>query len=399
MARDGVAVDSMLAAAVAAKARGEPLRVSSECVGLGVSRQTFYKYLDRFQVEGVDGLFPRSRAPKSSPSAISARVEDAIVAARKDLDDEGADNGPISIRWRLERDGVRPEELPSRATIARVLSRRGLVVPAPRKKPKAATRRFAAAAPNQMWQLDGLDYALADGTTAVVLQVEDDCSRLDLADRAAASENGTDAWEVFCTAAGRYGLPRQVLTDNGSAFNGHRRGFSTDFERRLAGLGVKTISASPGRPQTCGKNERVHQTLRRWLARRPVATDLDQLQTLLDQYRDWYNTRRRHQSLHGLTPHQRWQLAEPAHPDRTPTPDPPVITRPTVSPRGAIGVDGHEIGLAKRWAGAHTVVFRTGDHLSVFIGADLVRTLDIDRSRRYQPSGINSRTGRPRQHA
>jgi transposase len=383
MARDGVAVDSRLAALVASKARGEPVGVAAECVRLEVSRQTFYKYLDRFRREGVNGFFPRSRAPLSRPSLTCAQVEDAIVTARKDLDDEGADNGAISIRWRLEDQGLEP--LPSRATVHRVLVRRGLVVAEPRKRPKAATRRFTAPFPNAMWQMDSFDYRLADGTVVVVIQVEDDCSRLDLADRAAVSENGADVWEVFQTAAARHGLPCVMLTDNGSALNGHRRGCTTLLETRLRVLGVKPVSSSIAHPQTCGKNERGHQTLQRWLRRRAPAADLAELQALLEVYRNWYN-QRRHQGLDGLTPQQRWDLGGRARPDGTPIPAPPVITYPTVSPHGSIRVDGHEVGLGRRHAAQQAVVFRTGDHVVVFIGDAHLTTLQLDRSRRYQPS-------------
>jgi transposase InsO family protein len=383
MARDGVAVDSKLAAAVASRARGEPMQVAAECLRLRVSRQT-YKYLDRFRRDGLNGFFPRSRAPRLSPSAVSAAVEDAIVSARKDLHDEGADNGAISIRWRLEGQGL--DRLPSRATVHRVLVRRGLVVTEPRKRPKASTRRFTASFPNAMWQMDSFKYQLADGATVVIIQVEDDCSRLDLADRASVSENGADVWEVFATAASRHGLPCVVLTDNGSAFNGHRRGFTTVLETRLRGLGVKPVSASVAHPQTCGKNERGHKTLQRWLRRRPPAADLAELQALLEVYRDWYNQDRRHQALDGLTPQQRWDLAQRARPDGTPIPAPPLITRPTVSGRGSIRVDGHEVGLSRRHASQQTVVFRTGDHITVFIADHEIRTLELDRSRRYQPA-------------
>lgn len=395
MARGGVAVDSRLVAAVAARARGERFNVSAVCRDLGVSPKTFYKYLDRFGADGVDGFFPRSRAPKSSPTLTSAAVEDAVVLARKELDDRGecGDNGPVSIRWRLQDQGMDP--VPSRATIARVLLRRGLVVPAPRKRPNASRgRRFEMKSPNDMWHLDGFDYRLGDGTTVAVLQIGDDCSRLDLADLAAVSENGADAWTVTQTAIGRYGLPRRVLTDNGSAFNGHRRGFTTALENRLRALGVTPISTSNAHPQGNGKNERGHSTLQRWLQRQPQADDLDQLQSLLDVYRAWYNNRR-HQSLGGLSPQQRWDLADKTRPDGTPIPPPPMITRHTVSPRGAIGVDGVEIALAKRHAGKTATAFRTGDHTVIFIANHNVRTLVIDRTHHYQPSGIKPH-GRPR---
>ena len=395
MARDGVAVDSRLAAAVAAKARGEVFSVRAVCAELGIAPKTFYKYLRRFRAEGVEGFFPRSRAPLTQPSRTSPDIEDAVVLARKELDDFGADCGATSVRWRLEADGVAP--LPARSTVHRILSRRGQVAAQPRKRPRSADRRrFAAAAPNEMWQLDGFERLLADGSTATVIQIVDDCSRLDLGCRAAASENGHDVWAAVQDAIVRHGLPRRLLTDNGSALNGSRRGFTTDLEARLRALGVAPIASSPGHPQTCGKDERAHQTTHRWLDARPPADDIAGLQAQLDDYRRWYNTERRHQGIGGLTPQQRWDLADKAGPDGAPIPDPPIVTRPRVSPRGAVGVDGCEIGLAKRWAGAQTTVFRTGDHVVVFIDAHAVRTLDLDRSRRYQPSGINPRTGHPR---
>jgi transposase InsO family protein len=395
MAKDGVAVDSRLAAAVAARARGESVRVTVVAAELGVSRKTFYKYLARFRAEGVPGFFPRSRAPVRHPNRVSAAVEDAIVTARKELPGEGEYCGAITIRWRLEAQGW-GELVPSRATIHRVLQRHGMVVPQPRKAPKAASRRrFQAAHPNDMWQMDGFGTRLADGTEVTVIQLEDDCSRMDVYDLAAVSENGEAAWAAFQAAAAGHGLPKLLLTDNAKAFNGHRHGFTSALERRVRALGVTPISSSVNHPGTCGKDERQHSTVQQWLAARPPAEDLPELQALLDIYRGWYNTQRRHQSLGGLTPQQRWDLADQTGPNG-PLPEPPVITTPIVSPRGAIGVDGVEIGLAKRYAGERTVVFRTGDHVTVFIGADNVRTLTIDRSRDYQPSGINPRTGRPR---
>jgi transposase InsO family protein len=381
-----------LAQAVITKASGGDVNVVGVCRELGVSRKTFYKYLARFHADGLNGLFPRSRAPLTSPSVTSAGVAEAIVRARKELDEEGGYNGAISIRWRLEAKGMATP--PSRATIHRVLVRRGLVVAQPRRRPRSsAIRRFEASAPNDMWQMDSFEYLLASGQKVAVIQIEDDYSRLDLADRAARSENAADVWTAVQTAMASYGLPRLMLTDNASAFNGHRRGFTTDLEARLRALGVTPISSTPRHPQTCGKSERGHETEQKWLAKRPPAADLPQLQALLDAYREYYNNRR-HQGIGGLTPQQRWDLRDKTQPDGTPIAPPPLITRPTVSPRGAVGVDGHEIALGKRHAGAATTVFRTGDHVTIFIGAIHIRTLDIDRRHRYQPSGITP-TGRP----
>ena len=347
-----------------------------------MSRKTFYKYLERFLADGVDGFFPRSRAPLTSPRATSAVVVEAIVRARKELAEQGDYDGAISISWWLEDQAVTP--LPARATIHRVLVRRGQVVPHPRRRPRAANyRRFEAPGPNAMWQLDGFTHRLADGRTVVVLQLIDDHSRLALATRAAPSENGRDAWAVFETAAARWGLPRVLLTDNGPAFNGHRRGFSTGLEERVRALGVTPVTCSVGHPQTCGKDERAHATLQRWLTKQEPAADLGQLQAQLDAYDTRFNNRR-HQGIGGLTPRQRWDLADKVLPGGQPIPPPPEITRRTVSPRGAVAVDGHEIGLGRRHRGAQATVFRTGDHVTVFIGSDCIRSLDLDRKRRYQ---------------
>lgn len=133
------------------------------------------KYLRRFRAEGVEGLFPRSRRPLRQRLATPEATCEEIVRARKELAEEGQYDGAISIGWRLEEQGIEP--VPARATIHRVLVRRGQVVPAPRKRPQRHRwHRFEAAFPNAMWQRDGFDYPLADGTPATVLQLLDDHS-------------------------------------------------------------------------------------------------------------------------------------------------------------------------------------------------------------------------------
>jgi hypothetical protein len=383
MARDGVAVDPRVAAAVFAKAAGEPVNVAQVCREVGLSTKSFYKYLARFKVRGLEGFFPLSRRPHHHPGQTPAWVEDEIVAARKALTDEGWDCGAISVRYRLlER--LEASVVPARATIHRILVRRGQIVPQPRKRPRSVCRRFARSKANELWQMDGFETGLADQTTAVVLQISDDHSRLDLADYAAVSENADGAWAAVTIAAARYGWPAEFLTDNGTAFNSSRRGITTTLEANLRAVGVHPFPSSVQHPQTCGKNERGHATCQRWLAARPAPTDLAELQHLLDQYRAGYN-QRRHQGLNGLTPQQAFDLAEKAGPASQALPAMPVVTNPVVSPRGAIGVDGTEIGLGRTHHGHTVTVFRTGDHVAVFHHNHLIRTLTLDRTRRYQP--------------
>jgi transposase-like protein len=126
----------------------------------GISRETHYKWKRRFDREGLDGLRDRSRRPNSIPNATPADVEDAVVRARKELADAGEFNGSLSIADRLAAEGISP--VPSRATIARIPSRRGQVRPQPRKRPRSSYRRFQAGRPNEMWQSDWTELHLTD---------------------------------------------------------------------------------------------------------------------------------------------------------------------------------------------------------------------------------------------
>ncbi|WP_199435567.1 DDE-type integrase/transposase/recombinase [Qaidamihabitans albus] len=381
-------MDARFAAAVAAYAGpdGERMNVAATCRALKVSRKRFYKYVRRFEAIGVEGFYPDSRRPRSSPTRLPGELEDVLVMLRKQEADAGWDYGADAIAMRLEerRDELWPPErkLPSRTTINRVLDARGLLAKTPRRRPRRRYRRFARSHVNALWQFDGFPYRLADHRCVVVLHLTDDCSRVDLALQAARSENGEDVWATFCVAVSRYGLPAQVLTDNGSGFSGRRRGWSSPFERRLGELGVHPISARVGHPQTCGKNERAHQRVQKWLARQPRARTLAELQELLDTYRVAYN-HRRNRVLDGLTPQQRFDLGPLAVPSGHH--EPTHLSHHPVAHQGNIGLGQILIGLGRRHAGKTATVFRTGDHVVIFIKDELVRDLAIDHTRRYQP--------------
>lgn len=391
MARDGVAVDAKLAAAVAAyvAAPGKH-NVTALCRDLDLTRQTFYKYVHRFEAVGVEGFYPDSRRPHSSPNRFPLELEDVLIGIRKQEADSGWDYGADAVLMRLEEQiatgtcawpADRP--LPSRATVNRIFEARGQLQKVPQRKPRRrGGRRFQRERVNELWQFDGFEYRLADGTTAVVLELTDDCSRTDLALHAAVSENGRDIWVAFCAAVERYGLPTQVLTDNGSGFSGKRRGWISEFENCLYALGVEPIAARVSHPQTCGKNERSHQRVRKWLKKRTAAVDLLELQGLLDEYRESYNNRR-NTVLNKLTPHERFDLG----PVATITDLPPLrtaLTHHTVTSSGSIGLDGTLVGVGRRYAHKPAITFRTGDYAAIFIDDQLTRDLVLDRSARYQ---------------
>lgn len=386
MARDGVPVGPELAALVACVHDGVEVNVRGECARLGVSTKTFYKYLARFTHEGVEGFYPRSRRPLSSPTRVTAEVEDVIVRARKELDDDGWDAGAEQIAfWIRDHGELWPAgvAVPSRATINRILERRGQIVRVPQRRPRRSRHRFEAAQPNTMWQMDGFEYTLAGGRTVVILQLIDDCSRFDLALRAACSENSEDVWAAVVHAGERYGLPVQFLTDNGTAFSGRRRGWISRLEENLRTLGVHPITSSVGHPQTCGKNERAHSTVLKWLRKRPAPDTIEDLQTLLDTYRNRYNNSRRKTHLAGMTPADRYALGPVDGPGEEASPWPVSIRTAKVSTSGCIGIDKHLLGIGRRWAGTQVTTMRRHRQIVVFAGNELIAEFTLTGRRGY----------------
>lgn len=383
-------METRFAALVARFVDGEAMNVSAQCAELGVTTQTFYKYVRRFRDEGVSGFFPRSRRPLWSPTAVSAEVEDAVVLARKVLDDDGFDIGATSIGWWLidhrdRWDSSGQVTVPSRATINRVLDHRALLEKYPQRRPRRSYRRFTRSSRNELWQMDGYEHFLADGTKVVAIEIFDDHSRVCLAAHAAASENGDAAWAAFTAAVDRYGLPRQLLTDNGSAFNLSRRGITTRLEAAVAELGVQAIAASVRHPQTCGKVERGHGTGRRWLRRQHTAPDLPAFGEQLQRYRGLYNDRR-HQALGGLTPNQAWAIAPVSGPYGSPLAGRLSVTRALINQSGCIQVGGAEISVGRANRDKTATIFRNLNHIAIFIDGVFHRELTIDRTRRYQPN-------------
>lgn len=384
MARDGVPVDPEFAALVMRFVQGERFNVRAECLRVGQSKTSFYKYVTRFRVEGVDGLYPRSRRPGRSPGRVGTGIEELIVRIRKELGDDGWDNGASSIEFGLQdaagaQGWPAGQPVPSRATINRVLARRGQLVAVPQRRPRAASRRFEADQPNTRWQMDGFEVTLADGTVVVVLHIIDDCSRLDIALRAVRSENALDVWETVTAATAHYGLPREVLTDNGTAFSGRRRGWLSTLEKNLATLGVRHITSSIRHPQTCGKCERGHQTVLKWLARRAFAS-IAELNTGLETYRTTNNEHRRRVHLHGMTPGQRYRLGPPDGPDG-PAEHAVIVHSTTVGHDGKITIDRTAIGLGRRYTGTPVTYFRRDRRVSIFTATALIAEFDLKTPR------------------
>ena len=300
--------------------------VTRFCERHGISRSVFYKirYKIRAQVRElgpVGATEPGSRRPHHSPSRTDPAVLEHALAVRTWLVERGLDAGPLSVADRMRRQGL---TAPSRATLARAFAAAGVSKPEPRKRPRAANRRFVYPAPNCCWQIDAFAWSLADGTHVAIHQVIDDHSRMAVATLVADGETARAAVLVVSTAVRRWGVPQRLLSDNGLAFNPTRRGFTGKLVDYLIDLGVKPITGKPDRPTTQGKNERFHQTLQKWLNARPPAKTIAALQLLVDEFDRYYNLERPHQALGGKTPAEAWAATEPA-PEPTAEPRMPSI--------------------------------------------------------------------------
>lgn len=397
--------------------------VAGFCREHGVSRAWFYKVRGRVRDDGaVEAMRPRRPVPRSQPSRVAISVQELAVLARKELSDGGWDCGPISVHDALARMGVSPA--PSRATLARLFLERGLVTPQPHKRPRSSWRRFSYGAPNECWQLDGTVVRLRDGADAWVLQVQDDHSRKILGSRAAPAETSEDCQAVTDLAIDRYGLPQRFLTDNGVALNPSRRGYEGALSRSLQARGVATIASSPNHPQTCGKNERLHLTLKRWLAARPVPADLPELQAQLEEFEHAYNTLRPHQA-HPLriTPEQAYNATPVAAPPQPPNLRIPGLGHPsavpplsgalrrraqtltatqqltTVSSHGQACVHNYVIHVGSEHIGRRLIAQIDRDVITLFdpTTGELLRTVTVEAGRRYYGSGRpRGGTRRPR---
>lgn len=366
--------------------------VTSICQRHGISRETYYVYLRRFRAEGVEGLEPRSRAPIRQPGRMPEEIEDHVCRLRKDHPSWGARR----IRGELLRSGIRA---PAISSIHRALVRNNLVMLQP-QRPQRVFTRFERPTPNDLWQVDFTQHLLADRTPAWAMDILDDHARFCLALRVCEGPTTRAAWRCFEWAISRYGLPSQVLSDNGTCFTGRLIGGTVDFERRLATLGVRLLNARPYHPQTLGKLERFHRTEKEWLAERPSAETPEELQVLLDEFRRHYNEERPHQGIDDATPAERYaasprQVEERDISDLEPVYPAQSIVR-KVSSTGVLSYRGRSIRVGNLWAGAHLRVVELDGVVHCFYGEQLVRALSVDTAQRYQRLGTRPIHYRPR---
>jgi transposase InsO family protein len=278
--------------------------VVSVAAQVGVSRQSVHTWLRRYEAEGLGGLVDRSKRPLSCPHQSPVELDAAVCEMRR----EHPRWGPRRIAHELGLAGMLP--VPSRMTVYRALVRNGLIDPRRRGRQRSDYKRWERDVPMALWQLDIVGGVfLADGTEVKVVTGVDDHSRYCVVAQACLRATGRAVCLAFAQALARYGVPDEVLTDNGKQFTARfGRGGEVLFDRICRDNGITHRLTQPATPTTTGKVERFHQTLRRdFLEDHSPFTSLDEVQADLDAWvADDYNTRRPHQSLDMATPAQRF---------------------------------------------------------------------------------------------
>lgn len=357
----------------------------------GVSKSYVAKVVGRFREGGYDAIAPRSRAARRVPHRTSDALEDEICSLRKELTDLGVDAGAQTIAYHLSLHHTR---VPSIATIWRVLRRRGFVVPQPHKRPRSSWHRFEAKLPNECWQSDVTHWRLADGTEVEIVNFIDDHSRLAIAASVMATASAPAVLEVFREAGARWGFPEALLTDNGCVYTTWHRGGPNVMQTELLAMGIDYRHSRPYHPQTCGKVERFHQTMKAYLARQPMARSIRALQRQVDRFIAYYNDVRPHAACGRRPPRVAFEARDKARPS-----GPRIVVgagvrvrRDRIDNHGRVTLRHrtrlHHIGVGARHRGKRVILLiHDLDVRIVTLDGELLRHFSLDPTRDYQPHG------------
>jgi len=352
----------------------------------GVHRSWIYKLLARYRAEGDAGLEPRSRRPRRSPTKTSEQWAGKILALRAQLTGDGFDAGAQTIHAHLNRDH---QDVPSPSTIWRVLKAEGLVTPQPHKRPRSSYVRFCAELPNELWQTD-----ITCWREVEIMGVIDDHSRLCVAAKAFAQVKVADVVTTFYEAASRFGLPESLLSDNGAVYTAAPRNGRCAIESELLALGILYKHSRPYHPQTCGKIERFHQTLKKHLAAQPHTDSLEVLQERIDRFVAYYNDVRPHRAIARRTPAVAYAARTRAVPQGNG--HPPArhyrVRHDKVDSGGTVTLRYksrlHHVGLGRAHKGRRVLVLVADRDVRVLtVEGEILRQLTLDPSRDYQPLG------------
>jgi transposase InsO family protein len=341
------------------------------CRRFGIHPDTGYKWIGRWASNGE--LADRPRRPLSSPSRTDHAVEERIVAIR----DAHPAWGARKIAWCLDREGIAP---PAISTVHEVLRRHGRII-APAGGP-AAQQRFEKPAPNLLWQMDFKGHVgLAKGGRCHPLTVIDDHSRYDLCLQACANEQATTVQNRLEVTFRRYGLPDAFFVDNGSPWGDSSGARWTRLSVWLLKLGIAVLHSRPYHPQSRGKNERFHRTLKAEVFALQRYRDLAEVQRAFDAWRVIYNHERPHAALGHDVPASRYRPSVRAMPDRIATVeyDEGETLRTVPTTKDYIRFKGRHFKVPQAFRGERVAIrpLTIDGRFGIFFAAHQIATIDL----------------------
>jgi transposase InsO family protein len=362
--------------------------VKEVAAGVGVSRQTLHAWLAKYEAGGLEQLADRSHRPRGCPHQMPAEVEAAVLEARRNHPSWG----PRRIAFELNRRS--PTVRVTESAVYRCLRRVGLVEPDGRRRRRREWKRWERGVPNELWQMDVVGgFLLAGGGQVKALTGVDDHSRMCVSAKLIAQERTRLVCDGLTAALTRYGVPEQILTDNGKVFTGKYNHPPTEvlFDKICRENGIDHLLTQPRSPTTTGKIERFHRTLRAEFDTRRTFASLRVAQQALDEWVGYYNTARPHQALEDATPAERFRgcpedpgsgLADPVAPAR------PVVESAGATDRegdgwvsrkvgrnGIVCVGWQQVSVGKHRAGSRCDVLVSDQLLQFWIGSELMKTV------------------------
>ena len=331
----------------------EGVNFSDLCRRFSISRKTGYKFLNRFLEEGIKGLQDRSRRPKHSPNATDKGIEQLIL----DLRDDHTSWGGRKLKTRLEKHGH--TGLPVASTITEILKRNNRMSTEESERHQS-WHRFEAEKPNDLWQMDFKGYFQARDGQCHPLTVLDDHSRYSLCIGACRNERRTTVERQLIDVFRKYGLPIRILVDNGSPWGNDSTSKHTELTVWLMRLGINVNHSRPYHPQTLGKDERFHRTLKAEVLNYCNNKSIQQCQVIFEKWRNIYNTERPHEALGMDTPVDYYRISHREYPEKMPeieySPDDQVRK---VQSNGAIYFKNKEFRISKAFKGQNVAIRAT----------------------------------------
>jgi transposase InsO family protein len=346
------------------------------CRRFGISRPTGYKWLERYRREGLTGLVERSRRPQTSPRRTPAAIEAKVLEVREQSNNVW---GGRKIRRTLRDNGE--ADVPAASTITEILRRYDRLTEAGAAEHPGRWQRFERDSPNELWQMDYKGhFAMHGGGRCHPLTALDDHSRYNIVLSACGNEQGQTVRRELAKAFRRYGLPLAMLMDGGPPWGDPGGDPYTGFSVWLMRLGIRVLHGRPRHPQTQGKEERFHRTLKAEVLNGRSFRDLAECQKAFDEWRPRYNHERPHEALAMATPAQRYRPSSRSFPEVLP----PIEYAPgdhirKVSSDGFISFKNQAWRISKAFRGEHVALRPTDEDgiFSVHYCAHRIASLDL----------------------